>query len=309
MEIKVNSFHREKELSVLQFSTEERDRFKYISLAEAVKTNLIEIREISKAGDVNNLNVFNLAKDYVFIMDGDILEGAKQNRVVNTSVLLAPNSKMTLPVSCVEQGRWNFVSDKFKDAHYTAPMKMRANKAQKVRENLYRSRGHESDQGEVWDDVNNYGMSFKVNSATANLSDIYTNKAKDFEKFVEAFKINCESNGMALFVRKQLLSIDTFHRRDIYEQYFKKILKSASFETYNLKESKLHPGEAEVSYKTKTFFDSLEKMEYREFDSPGVGKEKRFESDKLTGVQLNYSNHLIHLTALNTSKTFDFEEN
>ncbi len=122
MEITINAIQREKELTVLQFSTQAQDTFKYISLSKAIEQNLLEIREVSQAGDVNNLMVFNLAKDYVFIMDGDILEGAKQNRVVNTSVLLAPNSKMILPVSCVEQGRWNFVSDKFKEANYTAPM-------------------------------------------------------------------------------------------------------------------------------------------------------------------------------------------
>ncbi|MCB9211078.1 MAG: hypothetical protein H6609_17060 [Ignavibacteriales bacterium] len=41
-------------------------------------------------------------------------------------------------------------------------------------------------------------------------------------------------------------------------------------------------------------------MDYKEFDGPGVGIEKRFQSDNLTGVQLNYKDHLIHLSALNT---------
>ena len=300
MEIRVNSIQREKELTVLQFSTDVQDSFKYISLTQAIEKNQLEIKEVSQAADVNNLAVFNLSKDYVFLMDGDILEGAKQNRVVNTSVLLAPNSKMILPVSCVEQGRWNFVSDKFKEANYTAPMKMRANKAKRVRESLDNARGHESDQGEVWEGVSGYSMSFNVDSRTSNLSDIYNNKAEDFDKFISAFKIDGASNGITLFVRKQLLSIDTFNRKDIYSQYFTKILKSAAFETFHLKDSKEHPTEAEVLYKAKTFFDSLEEMDYKEFDGPGVGIEKRFQSDNLTGVQLNYKDHLIHLSALNT---------
>jgi hypothetical protein len=188
-------------------------------------------------------------------------------------------------------------------------MRMRAKKAQKVRENLNQSRGHESDQGEVWEDVSNYSMSFNVESRTSNLSDIYTSKAKDFEKFINAFKINGDSNGIALFVRKQLLSIDAFNRRDIYSQYFTKILKSAAFETYQLKNTKNHPTESEVSYKTKTFFDELDTIEYKEFDGPGVGIEKRFQSDTLTGVELNYKEHLIHITALNASSSFDLSNN
>lgn len=258
MEIRVNSIHREKELTVLQFSTEVKYTFNYISLAKAIEKNQLEIKEVSQAGDVNNLAVLNLLDDYVFLMDGDILEGAKQNRIVNTSVLLAPKSKMILPVSCVEQKRWNFISDKFREANYTAPMKMRANKAKRVRENLDNVRGYESDQGEVWDDVTQYSVTFSVNSLTSNLSDIFTNKAEDFDKSTSAFKIDGSSNGIALFVRKQLLSIDAFNRRDIYSQYFTKILKSAAFETFQLNDTKDHPTEAEVTYKAKTFFDALE---------------------------------------------------
>lgn len=50
-------------------------------------------------------------------------------------------------------------------------------------------------------------------------------------------------------------------------------------------------------------------MEYKEYDGAGVGKEKRFQSDDLTGVQLNYKEHLIHLTALNTSTSFEITKN
>jgi ARG/rhodanese/phosphatase superfamily protein len=299
MEITVKAVQREKELTIVQFSTANQDTFNYMSLSNAIKKDLLEIREISKEGDVNNLAVFNLAKEYVFIMDGDILEGAKQNRVVNTSVLLAPNSKMILPVSCVEQGRWNSVSDKFKEANYTAPIRMRAKKTQRVKENLDQSRGHESNQSEVWDDVHNYHMSFDVNSETSNLSDIYNSKSIEFDSYINAFSLEPDSNGIALIVKKQLLSVDVFNSKNIYMEYFTKILKSAAFESFQLKKSKDHPTEAESKYKTLTFFDSLDNIDYTEYDGPGVGIEKRFQSENLAGVELSYKKHMIHLTALN----------
>ncbi|MFN2489301.1 MAG: ARPP-1 family domain-containing protein [Actinomycetota bacterium] len=45
------------------------------------------------------------------MLDGEHLQGARQSRIMNVTALLAPRSRVTLPVSCVEQGRWHFVDD------------------------------------------------------------------------------------------------------------------------------------------------------------------------------------------------------
>ena len=43
----------------------------------------------------------------VLIVDGEELIGARQNRVVNLTILVAASSKMTIRTSCVEAGRWS----------------------------------------------------------------------------------------------------------------------------------------------------------------------------------------------------------
>ena len=52
-------------------------------------------------------------------MDGEELLGAKQNRIVNLTILVAANSELTIPVSCVEAGRWRARSRAFTSAPRT----------------------------------------------------------------------------------------------------------------------------------------------------------------------------------------------
>lgn len=305
MQVRVVTFQKHKSLSVVQLLTAQQNSIDYISGPAAIKEDLIQVREVSESGSVNNLFVFNLSNKFVFFMDGDILMGAKQNRVLNTSVLLAPNSKTTLPVSCVEQGRWSKISDKFDNTDNIIPLKIRAGKSRAVKDNLGVSGKHMADQSEVWNEVENYQMSFRVKSPTMNLNEVYDKNKDSFDSFVKNFQLNQDANGLAIFNEKKLLNIDVFNRTDIYQEYFPKILRSAAMEISLLKDKANDITEAEAVFKTVSLFDTLEKVEYTEHPGVGAGKEKRFDNDDLTGFELNFKNDLIHLTALNIEKRKD----
>lgn len=298
MEIKTIDFTTNNELSILQFETLQKNSFDYVSLSHAIDREYIIINEINESADVNNLIVTNNSDKYIFIMDGDILEGAKQNRVVNSSVLLAPNSKTILPVSCVEQGRWDYVSKNFKHTDYVAPAKIRSNKAKNVKKNLESFSGFVADQSEVWDNVNEIHEENNFCSPTSNLSDYYKISNNDLNSFIKSFVVNKKANGLALFLRNNLLSIDLFNRTDIYTEYFPKIVKAVAYEAYSLKKTDHNISKSEAYYKTQEFFDNLEKEKLNEFDGIGVGTEYRFENKGFTGLLLKYKINLIHLAAL-----------
>lgn len=301
MIVKTVSFQKEQNLSIVQITTDNQNSFDYISGPSAIKQDLIRVKELSSGGSVNTLRVLNLSDKFVFLMDGDILIGAKQNRVLNTSVLLAPHTDTNIPVSCVERGRWSKISDKFYSGDYIAPSKLRAKKAFSVSESLNLGMKHESDQGEVWQDVDNYKTSFFCKSPTSNLSDVYEQKKNDFDNFVKNFQKDENANGIAVFVKDSLLSLDIFNRNDIYAEYFPRILKSSAMEAFIIKkQSKI--SEAEAKYKTLSFLDQFEHLAFDEHPGVGVGIEKRFNAEDITGFELVYNSHMIHLTALNLKK-------
>jgi len=293
------NFRKEGTMSIVQFRTDEVNSFQYISLNRALKEKFIEVKEVSESGSVNNLNVVNHSEHFVFMSDGDILSGAKQNRVLNTSVLVSPRSNLTIPVSCVEQGRWRYSKKNFSDSDYSAPVYMRSGKAKEVKENLKGIYFYHADQSKIWKDVSDYETAFNMKSSTSNLSDIYKNRKKDLNEFIKNFIPAKDSNGVAIFVHNKLLNLEIFNRTDIYDEYFTKLLKSAAFEAINLKESENTLTEAEAFYKTNEFIDRITGLNYETHKGVGAGVEKRFDLNDMTGFELEYENNMIHFVALN----------
>jgi hypothetical protein len=72
----------------------------WLTLAEA--GDRVRITEVDEAGAVPQLKVVNLADQTLLLLGGEELVGAKQNRVLNTTVLVAARSALTIPVRCVD---------------------------------------------------------------------------------------------------------------------------------------------------------------------------------------------------------------
>src|SRR5438876_9900087 len=85
----------------------------YLTLDEALASDDIEITEVSEAGQVSELKVTVKGAAPVLLLDGEELIGAKQNRVLNLTILAPAHRATKIPVSCVEAGRWRHASARF----------------------------------------------------------------------------------------------------------------------------------------------------------------------------------------------------
>ena len=77
----------------------------YLTLDEALAQKLAAITEVSEGGSVPELKFVNSSDKKVFLLDGEELVGAKQNRVLNLSIMVPVGKTLVVPVSCVEAGR------------------------------------------------------------------------------------------------------------------------------------------------------------------------------------------------------------
>src|SRR2546422_678881 len=101
----------------------------YIGLDEAIARGL-EILEVDEHGVVEELNVKNSLDELVLLYEGEELVGAKQNRSVEWTILAEAHSKLTVPVHCVERGRWAYRSQRFAPAAHAASPELRRHNGQ-----------------------------------------------------------------------------------------------------------------------------------------------------------------------------------
>ncbi|TME39254.1 MAG: hypothetical protein E6I75_05790 [Chloroflexi bacterium] len=80
--------------------------FNYLTLPEAHATGQVVVSEKPSA-TVPTLLVINRAGLPILILDGEEIVGGRQNRVVNTTLLVPAHSTFELDVTCVEHGRWH----------------------------------------------------------------------------------------------------------------------------------------------------------------------------------------------------------
>ena len=136
MKTLTKTLHTTNNISLLQFETLERDGFPFKPAGPAIEKEGLIIKEFMESGVVSKLLAINTTSDFLLLTDMDILKGAKQNRVVNTSVLIAPNSKSELDVSCVERFRWTYTSPSFKMSTNAMDFNLRSAKASTISSRL-----------------------------------------------------------------------------------------------------------------------------------------------------------------------------
>src|SRR5210317_2233968 len=157
--VKIGRKQSHKNLEVFPLLFTNGGTLDYMLLDEALEENSIDIIEIDEGGSVPDLKVKNKSGKMLLLIDGEEVVGAKQNRIINTTILIAASTTVTIPVSCVEQGRWDYKSDKFYSEKRVMSSSMRAQKSGQVQHSL-RERGEaRADQGAIWDAVEEKAMS------------------------------------------------------------------------------------------------------------------------------------------------------
>src|SRR3990172_1414705 len=211
-EIRIGDPIRHEGLAVFPVFAEPIRGVDYDLSDEAINKGTVTVEEVSEAGSVPDLSVENKGDVRILFLEGEELVGAKQNRVLNTSVLIAAHTKSKIPVSCVEAGRWGYKSRRFGSGGTHSPSMLRRVLKASVSKSVRAKRGHRSDQGEVWEEVARQQKALGAFSGTSAMSDTFEAHRKRLDEFREKLHYVEGAVGAAVAVGGKVVTIDLFDK-------------------------------------------------------------------------------------------------
>jgi len=276
-------------LSIVPIYRTDSPRVKdFVMLDEAVKKGWIEIAELD-GGRVPQVRISNLSKRTIYLMGGEILTGARQDRILASDLLLGPGTRnLVAPVFCVEHGRWTAVSPTFGTKNNIGTYELRAKAAA----------GGSAAQAEIWDRVAEQNVRVGAASPTGAYQDAYESPANqktiaEIEaKMASIPRLMKDTVGVVIGLGAEIVSADIFDDPSLFQKQWPKILRSAALSALG-RQSKGTLGQTAAADFLKTFVDKT----YQAKKSLDLGTEYS-SLDAAVNIQaLVYENAVIHLAA------------
>jgi hypothetical protein len=215
-------------MSVFLIHADEQDPRQFITLAEGLKQGVVKVTEKDQE-QVNELQIENTGDDYLFLQEGDRVQGGKQDRTIFTSFVVAPHSgKMPLPAFCVEQSRWTPGAQGRQFANPSnlalAPKQVRC--AAKV----------QKDQGQVWAEVQGQKAVAEMNAYAGNTNSSLNEtldapKVKALsERFAaalgKALEGKSDAVGVVLVINGKIEEVDCFPNHQLLSLQYPRLVQS-----------------------------------------------------------------------------------
>lgn len=270
----------------------------YLTLDEAFDQSGIEITETSDSGSVPELKLENKVDTPVLLLDGEELVGAKQNRVVNLTLLVPALTTTVLPVSCVESGRWSYSSSNFERTDRAHFARGRAKKMASVSRSMHQSGSRHSDQGEVWSEIDRKFSAMESESYTSAMADMYQDAAPTLDEYVDELNPEPRQVGAFYFLHGQLVGMDLFDKASTYARLNSKLTKS-----YAIDALEITPDRQRASLSDALrFLEVLMGGQWERYESVGIGQDHRLLSGHMASAALSVEGQVIHLSGFVTEQ-------
>ena len=269
----------------------------YLLLDAALASGLLTITEQKGGGTVPELAVSNTSASRVLILDGEELIGAKQNRIVNTSVLVEAQTTLGLPVSCVEAGRWRQDTAQFTAGASQYNARGRQKKIAEVSDSLLLLGRPSASQSRVWSDIHGKLDRLAVSSPTASLQDATVAYSADLQSYGKALANPLPGQvGAAFAMGGNLVGLDLFDQSRTLAALLPKLVASYALDALEEKTADAPPPTPVVT----AWLQTIREATPEPHPAVGLGEDVRLSGLKLSGAALECGGIALHLSAFQT---------
>lgn len=282
----------------------------YFTLDEGLDSSLFEVEELDEGASVNDILFRNQSDKFALLIEGEEFLGAMQNRILNVSIFVTPKTKQTIPVSCVEAGRWRHQhqhrsKQRFKAANRMHYARGRAFENQAVSASLDSNHEYRSDQSGVWRDISLKSSRMKAHSPSSASDAMYVSAESKTEDYLKSFKNASNQVGSVFLIDGVVSGLELFATEATHKRMIQKLVRSYALDAIDLAMAR-PKGAVEPRSKltkeqclaaTEEFTNRLKSSWTKRFDGVCVGENYRFKDDQLTGGALVHEDQLLHLCA------------
>ena len=268
----------------------EEKKASYITINQN-KSNLFCLRETES---VTSLLVENLSLKPLLVLNGEIFDGAMQDRVANETVLIPSKTSIEINVSCVEQGRWSYKTKAFRRG------KNMFNYHSKGVKDLYNNsfkHNHPSGsiQSNVWSSILDKQRRMGVFSRTGSINDTYEKYEESLNHLREKIIEQDNQIGLLVMIPGKYIGIDLFTNGDIFNKYKERLYNSHLIELIE----KVRNGRRDFRKQIDSFM--LQLMYSKEVHATKkIGEEYTIYNgfSQVSSTCLALNDNLVHLTAM-----------
>ncbi len=268
-----------------------KDGTDILSLDEAMQSGVVKLKDIY---GVNSIGISNSGSSSVLLLEGESLSGARQDRILNVTAIVEPETETVLPVSCVEQNRWNG-SGSFSSSITLAFPSLRSILRSSVSSNLKTGKKYEADQNAIWEEVKSTLKVTKTKSMTLSIHDAYDSLRNEIDRYMEERGELNDVQGYMVFSGDSFVSIDIFASQNLLKKYERKLFESYAMQGIlfrygknDLKKVKLSPEKLK----------ELDALDYEAYDGAGSGIELRYSGEFLIEISLDRNERFVYASVL-----------
>ena len=268
----------------------EQKKANYITV-DRNNSDLFCLHETEK---VSYLLVENLSLKPLLILNGEIFDGAMQDRVANETVMIPSKSSVEINVSCVEQGRWAYKTKAFSRGknmfnYHSKGVKYLYNNS------LKHNQPSGSVQSNVWSSISEKQRRMGVFSRTGSINDTYEKYEESIKHLREKIIEQDNQVGLLVMIPGKYIGIDLFTNGDIFKKYKERLYNSHLIELIeNVQNDRkdfrkqIDSFMLELMYSREVYAKRKLGEEYSIFD----------RTSQVSSTCLALNDDLIHLTAM-----------